>query len=166
MLKDVLSHNLDVIFCGTAKGEASARLGYYYAGPGNQFYPILYKTGLTNKLLLPSNCYDINKYKIGLTDLVHIESGNDNQLSDENFDILSFKKKIEKYKPKYIAFNGKKAAAFALGFKGKTNKVQYGLQSQKIGDSKIFILPSTSGSARKFWDEGYWVELQSLIVGN
>ncbi|MBA6316875.1 mismatch-specific DNA-glycosylase [Cellulophaga baltica] len=153
MLKEVLTYNLNVVFCGTAKGKASARLGYYYAGTGNQFYPILYKTGLTNKLLLPSNCYDINKYKIGLTDLVHAQSGNDNQLNDENYDIISFKTKIEKYKPKYIAFNGKKSAAFALGFKGKTNKVQYGLQSQKISDTKLFILPSTSGSARRFWDE-------------
>jgi|TARA_R110000744_G_scaffold295735_2_gene405762 TDG/mug DNA glycosylase family protein len=164
MLKDVLTHNLDVIFCGTAKGETSARLGYYYAGPGNQFYPILYKTGLTDKLLLPSNCYDINKYKIGLTDLVHAQSGNDNQLHDQNYDIKSFKTKIVKYNPKFIAFNGKKSAAFALGFKGKTNKVQYGLQSQKIGDTTLFILPSTSGSARGFWDEGYWVELSNLIT--
>lgn len=127
MLKDVLSYNLDVVFCGTAKGETSARLGYYYAGPGNQFYPILHKTGLTKQSLPPSECYSINKFGIGLTDLVHAQSGNDNQLSDENYDIVGFKKKIVKYKPSYVAFNGKKAAAFALGFNGKTKKVNYGL---------------------------------------
>ncbi len=43
MLKDVLTENLDVVFCGTAKGKASATLGFYYAGPGNKFYGILHK---------------------------------------------------------------------------------------------------------------------------
>lgn len=32
MLKDVLTANLNVVFCGTAKGKASAGLGYYYPG--------------------------------------------------------------------------------------------------------------------------------------
>ena len=51
MLKDVLTHSLDVIFCGTAKGETSARKGFYYAGPGNKFYGILHQSGITpNKL--------------------------------------------------------------------------------------------------------------------
>ena len=47
MLKDVLTHDLDIAFCGTAKGEASARLGFYYAGPGNKFYGVLHSDGFT-----------------------------------------------------------------------------------------------------------------------
>ncbi len=33
MLKDILKENLSVVFCGTAKGKASATKGFYYAGP-------------------------------------------------------------------------------------------------------------------------------------
>jgi len=166
MLKDVLTHNLDVVFCGTAKGEASARLGYYYAGPGNKFYGILHQVGFTPDELIPSDCYEINQYKIGLTDLVHTEFGNDNEISDESYDVSDFIKKMAFYKPKFIAFNGKKGASFLLGFKGVTSIVDYGIQGRVIGSSKVFVLPSTSGSARRFWDEKYWFELKELISNN
>lgn len=47
MLEDVLSGNIDIVFCGTAKSEKSAALGYYYAGPGNKFYGILHTADFT-----------------------------------------------------------------------------------------------------------------------
>lgn len=163
MLKDVLTYNLDVVFCGTAKGEASARKGFYYAGPGNKFYGILKQAGFTALKLEPKDCYEINQFNIGLTELVHTEFGNDNELSDESYDVDSFIFKMEKYQPKYIAFNSKKGASFFLGFQGITKLVKYGLQDRTIGKSKIFVLPSTSGSARRFWDENYWFELKNRI---
>lgn len=163
MLKDVLAENLDIVFCGTAKGEASARKGFYYAGPGNKFYNILHQVGLTPYRLEPKECYEINRYKIGLTDLVHIEFGNDIEISDESYEVESFIAKMEKYQPKYIAFNSKKGASFVLGYHGNTKLVRYGLQSKTIGKSKLFVLPSTSGSARHYWDEKYWYELKRLI---
>jgi double-stranded uracil-DNA glycosylase len=164
MLKDVLTENLDVVFCGTAKGEASARLGYYYAGPGNKFYGVLHSAGFTPHRLRPEDCYGINQYKIGLTDLVHTEFGNDDEISDESYDVESFIVKMKLYKPKFIAFNSKKGASFVLGYKGITSLVEYGLQNMTIGESKIFVLPSTSGSARRFWDESYWKQLKKLIT--
>jgi|ERR1019366_8002082 TDG/mug DNA glycosylase family protein len=163
MLKDILTENLDVVFCGTAKGKASALKGYYYAGPGNKFYGILHSTRFTPKRLLPTDCYFINEYGIGLTDLVHTEYGNDNEISNDSYEVDVFIKKMEQYKPKFIGFTSKAAASFALGFKGVTSLVDYGLQSRTIGESKVFVLPSTSGNARRFWDETYWFELKKLI---
>lgn len=163
MLKDVLSANLDIVFCGTAKGKVSAMLGFYYAGPGNKFYDILFKAGFTDKQLLPNDCYNIYKYNIGLTDLVHTESGNDNEINEECYEVSGFISKMKKYNPKVIAFTSKKAAAFALGFNGITKHIEYGLQNTKIGNSKVYVLTSTSGSARKYWDETYWFELNKLI---
>lgn len=163
MLEDILQKDLKVVFCGTAKGKASVEKGFYYAGPGNKFYAILHQAGFTPTRLLPSDCYSINKYRIGLTDLVHTESGNDNQISKESYEVDLFIEKMINYKPKYIAFTSKAAASFALGFKGVTSLVDYGLQSQNIGESKVFVLPSTSGSARAFWDEKYWFELREIV---
>ncbi|MTI38276.1 mismatch-specific DNA-glycosylase [Fulvivirga lutimaris] len=163
MLKDVLTYNLDVVFCGTAKGKASALKGFYYAGPGNKFYDILHKTGLTPHKLRPNECYDINQYNIGLTDLVHSEYGNDNQIKDESYDVVSFKSKILKFKPKIVAFNSKKGASFVLGYRGVTSLVEYGLQDATIGNSKLFVLPSTSGSARRYWDDSFWFQLKSVL---
>lgn len=163
MLKDVLTDNLDVVFCGTAKGEASAKKGFYYAGPGNKFYGILHKVGFTPQRFEPSKCFDINQFDIGLTDLVHNEFGNDSDISDDSYDVDGFIKKMEIYKPKYIAFNGKKSASFVLGYRGVTSLVDFGIQDKKIGESILFVLPSTSGSARRYWDENYWVQLKNLI---
>lgn len=163
MLKDVLTENLDVVFCGTAKGKASALKGYYYAGQGNKFYNILHSSNFTPKRLLPTDCYFINEYGIGLTDLVHTEYGNDNEISNDSYEVDVFVEKMKLYKPKFIGFTSKAAASFALGFKGVTSLVNYGLQNRIIGESKIFVLPSTSGSARRFWDERYWFELKELI---
>ena len=114
MLKDVLSENLDVVFCGTAKGKASALKGYYYAGPGNKFYGILHNANFTTKRLLPTDCYSINQFRIGLTDLVHTEYGNDNEISDESYEVDVFIKKMEQYKPKFIAFTSKAASIFCV----------------------------------------------------
>lgn len=163
MLKDVLIESLDVVFCGTAKGKASATKGFYYAGPGNKFYAVLYQAGFTPTKLLPTDCYDTNNYGIGLTDLVHTESGNDNQISKESYEIALFIEKMRQYKPKYIAFTSKAAASFAFGYKGVTSIIEYGLQKHIIGESKVFVLPSTSGSARAYWNDKYWNELKELI---
>jgi TDG/mug DNA glycosylase family protein len=163
MLKDVLTNDLNVVFCGTAKGKASARLGYYYAGPGNKFYSILYSAGFTPIRLMPEHCYQINKYKIGLTDLVHNQAGNDKDINPDNYDVDGFIKKIKLFKPRYVGFTSKAAASYALGFKGVTSLIDYGIQNTQIGESKIFVLPSTSGSARRYWDEKYWIELKQRI---
>ncbi|WP_117880493.1 mismatch-specific DNA-glycosylase [Aureibaculum luteum] len=164
MLKDVLHKDLKIVFCGTAKGTASVTKGFYYAGSGNQFYKILFNANFTDSLLIPDNCYDIYKFGIGLTDLVHNQHGNDNEINESNYNVKGFIDKINKFKPKYIGFNGKKAASYVLGLEGKTGKVQYGLQTQKIKETKLFVLPSTSGSARKYWDEAYWKELATYII--
>jgi TDG/mug DNA glycosylase family protein len=161
ILPDVLKPNLKVVFCGTAVGDASAKKEAYYAGPGNQFYPILFKAGITNTLLQPEEYRQLLGYNIGLTDLVKFTSGNDNVLYKNDYDVKGFLKKIVTYQPKFVCFNGKKAAAEFMGT--KTHKISYGLMARTIGNTKLYCAPSTSGSARKFWDESYWFELKKLF---
>ena len=67
-------------------------------------------------------------------------------------------KRIEKFEPKYLCFNGKRSAQEYLG-----KKVDYGLQDESIGDTKIFVAPSTSGAANRFWDIKVWRKLARLI---
>lgn len=161
ILKDLLQPNLDIVFCGTAAGEVSAKKQAYYAGPGNQFYPVLYRAGFTKNLLQPQQYEQLLEYNIGLTDLVKFTSGNDNALSKRDYDVASFIKKILKYQPKVLCFNGKKAAAEFMGT--KTKIISYGFMAGTIGETRLVCAPSTSGSARRFWNEGVWVGLKSLI---
>jgi TDG/mug DNA glycosylase family protein len=157
MLPDLLVSSLKIIFCGTAVGDKSALKQAYYAGPGNKFYKILYKTRLTNELLNPQEYPSLLKYRLGLTDLVKSKSGMDHTLSKEHFDIKSFETKILKYKPSIVCFNGKKAAEEFIG-----RSVFYGLQSENVGNTILFVAPSTSGAANGHWDENYWFELKKM----
>lgn len=161
ILPDLLKPNLNIVFCGTAVGDASAKKEAYYAGPGNQFYPVLYKAKLIPNPIEPKDYKQLLKYNLGLTDMVKRVSGNDNVLIDDDFDVRGFKEKILKFQPKIICFNGKKAGATFLNT--KTKYVSYGLTNHTIGSTKLYIAPSTSGSARRFWDEKYWVELKNII---
>ncbi len=161
VLQDLLKPNLNVVFCGTAAGQVSAKRQAYYAVPGNQFYPTLYKARFTNRLLKPYEYHLLLNYNIGLTDLVKFSSGNDDALNKHDYDVKSFLKKIFTYQPKVVCFNGKKAAAEFMG--AKTNRINYGLMAGTIGETKLYCAPSTSGSARRFWDETYWERLKDLL---
>ena len=76
ILPDLLDHNLDIVFCGTAAGDISASRKSYYAAPGNQFYPTLWNCGFTSRLLLPEEFNKLTSYRIGLTDLAKLAHGN------------------------------------------------------------------------------------------
>lgn len=161
ILPDLLQPNLKVIFCGTAVSNESAGLGYYYASSNNQFWSILHKTGLTPYQLSPQEYPKLLKYGIGLTDLVKEHSGNDNDLTEETFDVPEFRHKIWEYQPKVVAFNGKKAAEAFYN-----HPANYGLQPDIVGTSAVFVLPSTSGSARRYWDETFWEALGEFLKTN
>lgn len=158
MLPDVLKNNLLIVFCGTAVGDTSARLGQYYAGPGNKFWKILCEVRLTPILLTPPEYKNLLNYKIGLTDLVKNKSGMDAEISSTDFGDNILLDKICKYQPKILCFNGKRAAKEFLLKK----KVEHGLQKELIGKTEIFVAPSTSGAANRWWNIESWQELAKL----
>ena len=157
ILKDVLEPGLEVVFCGTAVGPKSAKKGAYYAGPGNRFWSILADSGLTPTCMDPSEYASLPQHGIGLTDLVKTKAALDADLADE-WDVDGFRGKMVRYAPTFIAFNGKRAAQEYYG-----KKVSYGEQTESIGQSTVFVLPSTSGAARKFWNVAPWKALARQV---
>lgn len=95
MLPDVLRPKLKVIFCGTVVGDKSAIRKAYYAGPGNKFWSILYRTGLTPIQLEPEDFKKLLDFGIGLTDLAKGISGVDSKLKKSNFDAVALKKNFK-----------------------------------------------------------------------
>jgi TDG/mug DNA glycosylase family protein len=61
LLDDLLRPGLRIVICGTAAGERSAKLGAYYAGPGNKFWRTLHKVGLTPRALIPAEFRELQK---------------------------------------------------------------------------------------------------------
>ncbi len=156
MLPDILTHNLSVIFCGTAAGNASAERGHYYSGPGNKFWKTLHDIGLTPKRLTPEEDRTLPSYGIGLTDLVKDVSGMDKNIPQDAFSRHKLEETIANWRPRAVAFNGKKAALEALNVK----KIDYGLVTPSaLKHVNVWVLPSTSGAANGFWDIKPWLDM-------
>lgn len=143
-----------IVFCGTAAGAASAKARAYYAGPGNAFWQALHLTGLTPVELVPAEFERLPEYGIGLTDICKVSYGSDAEVGMAEFDVAGLQERIAGAEPAFLAFNGKNAARGAL-----ERDVAYGLQDEQIGGAAVWVLPSTSGAARRFWKIGPWQEL-------
>jgi TDG/mug DNA glycosylase family protein len=147
-----------VVFCGMAAGTASARAGAYYAGPGNRFWITLHEVGLAPVLLAPTEFARLPEFRIGLTDISKTASGSDAEVGSRGVDRKRLTAAIAAVAPAHLAFNGKNAARAALG-----RPVVYGPQPETIGSASVWVLPSTSGAARGFWDIGPWLDLAAAV---
>lgn len=150
VLPDYLTRHQRVVFVGTAAGNESARLGHYYAGPGNAFWELLYDAGFTTSRLEPREDAWVLVDRIGLTDLCKHHHGMDDALPADGYDIGSFVRKIEEHAPDWVAFTSKAAARTAAKLLGRTaESVHLGPQADwLIGRSRVFVLPSPSGANR------------------
>jgi TDG/mug DNA glycosylase family protein len=158
ILPDVLRSGLKLVFCGTAAGKRSAAEHAYYAHPGNLFWRALCEAALTPRQLAPSEFPQLPDYGIGLTDLAKRHSGNDDELPRDAFDVPALTAKIEHHQPRLLAFTSKNAARTALG-----HAVDYGMQTERLGSTQLFVLPSPSGQARGHWDLAPWLTLSDRV---
>lgn len=157
LVPDVLQPGLDIVFCGTAPSAASFAARAYYAKPGNRFWPTLHRVGLTPRQLEPSEFATVTRYGLGLTDVCKTAHGQDADLPADAFDAEQLRAKVIHHSPRYLAFTSKRSASETLG-----RSVAYGLQPERFGSTEIFVLPSTSGLATRFWDETWWQKLAAL----
>lgn len=159
VLPDVLVPGLAVVFCGTAAGNASARAGAYYAGPGNAFWSTLHEVGLTTRRLLSSEFRELPAHGIGLTDACKQRHGSDLEVGQDGFDVAGLEARVTAAAPVLLAFNGKNAARAVLA-----RPVTYGPAPETVGGARVWILPSTSGAARRFWEIEPWWQLAAAVL--
>lgn len=146
------------MFCGSAAGTVSARRGAYYAGPGSRFWPALFETGITPRLIAPDEHPAVLEFGIGLTDLAKFEFGADSDLARAADDPAALTRKIEAVRPRALAFVGRRAARVVLA-----RPVEPGRQEERIGGAVVFVLPSPSGAARGYWDFEPWHALAAFL---
>lgn len=156
-LPDVLAPGLRVVFCGTAAGTASSRAGAYYAGPGNKFWRTLEEVQLTPRRLAPEEFSEVLNYGIGLTDLCKSAAGSDVEVARHGFDVRRLRAQIETYRPAVLAFNGMKGGQVAV------DATAYGQQRERWASTAIWVLPSTSGAANRYWDVEHWRALAATL---
>ena len=140
-LPDYLRRGMRLIVVGCNPGERSARLGHYYAGRGNLFWPLLYDSGVVPELLDYRDDKRIIEFGVGLTDLVKRPTRGIEEIHREEFaeGRILLAQKLEEYAPQVVAFNGK------LVFeKFAQRPCKLGLQKDRLYGAQVFVLPSTS----------------------
>ena len=149
VLPDYLATGLRVVFCGTAAGNRSAAVGHYYAGPGNEFWPLLYRSRIVPAALPPEQDDQVLRFAVGLTDLAKKRSASrDRDLSPDDFDVSGLAEKMQRYRPAWLAFHGKTPATIVSRSLGLGSHVALGLQAWTMGGVKVFVLPSASAANR------------------
>ncbi|OAF18144.1 mismatch-specific DNA-glycosylase [Bradyrhizobium neotropicale] len=160
-LPDQLHPDLRLVFVGTAASTRSAALGHYYAHPGNRFWRAIHEAGITPRRYQPSEFAALLELGIGFTDLSKSGAGMDHQIEAASIDVPGFRAKIEKYRPRTIAFTSKKAASV---FYGKpSGAISLGRQQADGQFPDVFVLASPSGAASGHWTLQPWRELAKWI---
>lgn len=140
-LPEYLRQGLDVVFVGYNPGERSARVGHYYAGRGNRFWPLLYESGLVPEPLTYQDDVRATEFGIGLTDLVGrwTRSSADLSRAELAAGAAGLREKLLRCRPRVVAFTGKGAYEALAG-----RRCELGLQAERLGRSLVFVLPSPS----------------------
>jgi TDG/mug DNA glycosylase family protein len=161
ILPDRLKPGLKLVFCGTAAGRQSALQQAYYAHGQNKFWKTLYEVGLTPTLFPPHDYEKLWELGIGLTDIAKYSFGMDHQLPRDALGpkaVAALEARIRKVKPAILAFTSLHGGRKVMGGEAKA-----GEQPERIGDTRVFILPSPSPLAANHWDIGPWRELAKAV---
>ncbi|KAL2715352.1 hypothetical protein V1478_015050 [Vespula squamosa] len=150
-LPDYLKENLDIVFVGINPSLMAAHRGKYYAGPGNHFYKLLYESGLTPKCITFEEDHKLLQYGIGLTNIVTrpTRSSADLKRIEIKEGAKIVEEKLRLFKPKIAIFNGK-CIYEVYANKNSKSPFHFGLQSELIGDTAVWVVPSSSARCANF----------------
>lgn len=152
-LPEILQSRMRVVFCVSSASKADQEESAYFATRSNKFWKTLHEIRLTPLEIKPGDYAALSLYGLGLIDLARYRN------AAGEFDAERFRNKIAVYAPKALCFNGKNAARMYLQVK-QSHPVDYGELGQ-LGDTRLYVAPSTSAGASRYWDAAYWQTLVS-----
>lgn len=161
ILPDRLKPGLKLVFCGTAAGRQSALRQAYYAHGQNKFWTTLHGIGLTPHLFAPQDYEKLWELGIGLTDIAKHVYGMDHQLPKDALGaaaVAALKARILNAKPRILAFTSLNGGRKVMGARAVA-----GEQIERLGDTRVFILPSPSPLAANHWDIEPWRDLAKAV---
>jgi TDG/mug DNA glycosylase family protein len=161
VLPDRLRPGLKLVFCGTAAGRQSALQGAYYAHGQNRFWKTLAEVGLTPHLFQPHDYEKLWELGIGLTDIAKYSYGMDHQLPADALGpdaVAALEQRIRKARPRILAFTSLNGGRKVMGARAVA-----GEQPEKLGETRVFILPSPSPLAANHWDIAPWKALAKAV---
>jgi TDG/mug DNA glycosylase family protein len=139
---DVLAPDLQVLISGINPGRVSAAAAAHFANPRNDFWRLLHEAGFTPRQLAPEDQFEALRYGVGITNAAERTTKGSSDLRRADF--LGSAERLERIaldlRPGAIGFVGKEAYRGAFGKRA----AGHGLQERRLGDTLLFVLPSTS----------------------
>lgn len=142
-VRDVIAPDLSILFCGINPGLYTAAVGHHFARPGNRFWPTLYASGFTDRLLTAFDERELLKLGYGITNVVSRTTASADLLSKD--EIIKggqrLRKKVVRYRPRILAVLG--VGTYKVAF--NQPKARVGRQQERIGNTIVWVLPNPSG---------------------
>jgi len=136
---DVLEPGLRVVFCGINPGRVSAAARAHFANPRNDFWRLLHAARFTSRLYAPAEQFEVLQEGIGLTNAAYRTTPGSGDLRKNDFDRVRIERIAAEYRPGWLAFVGKEA------YRGLfAERPELGMQPRTLGDTQLYVLPSTS----------------------
>jgi double-stranded uracil-DNA glycosylase len=136
---DVLAPGLRVVFCGINPGRVSAAAAAHFANPRNDFWRLLHAARFTSRLYEPSEQFELLHEGIGVTNAAYRTTPGSGDLRRGDFDGARLERIARELGPRWLAFVGKEAYRGAFG-----ERPELGVQARMLGETRLFVLPSTS----------------------
>jgi double-stranded uracil-DNA glycosylase len=148
---DVLASDLRIVFVGINPGRVSAAARAHFANPRNDFWRLLHAARLTSRLYEPHEQFALLDEGIGVTNAAYRTTPGSGDLRRGDF--AGSAERLEgiarELQPRWLAFVGKEAYRGVFG-----RRPDLGLQPEKLGETRLFVLPSTSpANAAVPWED-------------
>ena len=156
-----LRPGLRAVFIGANPSVYSAEAGHYYARPGNAFWRQLSKSGLIERAAGPEDdALLMDEAGIGFTDLCSRPTVRAGELTRAEIidGVHRLHGELLENEPRVAVFNSRdiyrQFGRHILGLSTKDLAArQYGPQPEHIGETILWVIPSSSGLASKWHGE-------------
>ena len=129
----------------------SAAAGAHFANPRNDFWRLLHAAGFTSRLYEPAEQFELLKEGVGVTNAAYRTTAGSGDLRRGDFagSAERLERLARELRPQALAFVGKEAYRGAFD-----ERPALGLQDRRLGETLLFVLPSTSpANAAVPWEE-------------
>jgi TDG/mug DNA glycosylase family protein len=150
-LKDRIRPGVRVLFVGINPGVRSALTGHHFAGPSNNFWKLLFESGLTPERVTHVDDDRLPEWGYGITNIVARPTPgvSDLTLTELREGRAALERKVRRYEPAIVALVGITVyrALFPPGV-GRTPRsaaIKPGRTRDRIGEAAVWVLPNPSG---------------------
>jgi TDG/mug DNA glycosylase family protein len=152
-IPNLVAPDLRVLFVGINPGLYTAWTGHHFARPGNRFWPALHASGLTPRLLHPSEEKELLTLGIGITGFVRRATATAAELTDDEYRAggRRLRALVRRVHPHCVVVLG--ISAYRTAF--DQPKAVLGRQAETFEGATLWVLPNPSGLNAHFQAADY-----------